>query len=194
MDSEPADKEPPKASRCGQYTRGALQAVGGAVPFAGGLLSAIAGAWSENEQVKVNQFIESWLRMLQDELREKEKTVVEIMARLDLNNEKIAERVESKEFQSLVKKTFREWAGAESEDKRTLIRNILANTAASTLTSDDVIRMFVDWVRMFSVLHFRRHNRTPSSSIPRRRKQREWQSRRQQVWRGCQSVSQEVVS
>jgi hypothetical protein len=83
------------------------------------------------------------------------QTIVEIMARLDLNDERIAERVESREYQSILKKTFREWAGAESEDKRVLIRNILANAAASSMTSDDVIRMFVDWVRTFSVLHFK---------------------------------------
>ena len=29
-----------------QLTRGALQVVGGAVPFVGGLFSAVVGAWS----------------------------------------------------------------------------------------------------------------------------------------------------
>ena len=151
------DDEPklPQGMPGGKYVRGGLQALGGAIPFAGGLLSAIAGGWSEHEQERVNRFIEGWLQMIRDEIREKEQTVVEIMARLDLNDEKIAERVESKEFQSLVKKTFREWAGAESEDKRVLIRNILANAGASSLTSDDVVRMFIDWVRVFSVLHFK---------------------------------------
>lgn len=155
MTDNPSEEKMPKGIPGGKYIRGGLQAVGGAIPFAGGLLSALAGAWSENEQERVNRFIENWLQMLHDELREKEQTVIEIMARLDLNDDKIAARVESKEFQSLVKKTFREWAGAESEDKRQLIRNILANAAASSMTSDDVIRMFVDWVRVFSVLHFK---------------------------------------
>jgi hypothetical protein len=36
--------------------RGALQVISGAVPFAGGLFSAAAGAWSENEQERVNKF------------------------------------------------------------------------------------------------------------------------------------------
>jgi hypothetical protein len=139
----------------GKYLRGGLQVAGGAVPFAGGLLSAIAGAWSEGEQQKLNRFIKHWMQMVADEIREQEQTIVEIMARLNLNDEQVAERVESKEYQSLLKKTFREWAGAESEDKRVLIRNILANAAASSMTSDDVIRMFVDWVRTFSVLHFK---------------------------------------
>jgi hypothetical protein len=72
------------------------------VPFAGGLLSAIAGAWSESEQERVNRFFDYCIQMMRDELREKEQTIIEIMARLDLNDEKIAQRVESKEFQSLV--------------------------------------------------------------------------------------------
>jgi hypothetical protein len=145
----------PEAYRGGKYIRGSLDVAGGLIPFAGGLLSAISGAWSEGEQERVNRFIKHWMQMVADEMREKEQTIVEIMARLDLNDEKTAERVESREYQSLLKKTFREWAGAESEDKRVLIRNILANAAASSMTSDDVIRMFVDWVCTFSVLHFK---------------------------------------
>ena len=93
--------------------------------------------------------------MIQDEIREKERTVAEVMARLDLQDEKITKRLESDEYQSLMKKTFRDWAGAESEEKRQLIRNILANAASTDLTSDDVIRMFLDWISDFSELHFR---------------------------------------
>jgi gas vesicle protein len=115
--------------------------IGGVVPFAGGLLSAAAGAWSENEQERVNKFFKHWIKMLEDEIKEKERTILEIMARLDIHDEEIAKRLESKEYQSLLKKTFREWSGAESEDKRTYIRNILANAAASNMTSDEVVRL-----------------------------------------------------
>lgn len=131
-----------------------MQVASGAIPFAGGFLSAAAGAWSENEQEKANRFFEHWLRMLQDEMREKEQTIIEIMARLDLRDEKISQRIESKEYQSLLKKTFREWSGTESEAKRTYIRNILSNAAASTITSDDVVRLFIDWLKTYSELHF----------------------------------------
>ena len=54
-----------------------------------------------------------------------------------------------------MKKTFHEWSGAESEDKRTYIRNILANAAASKMTSDEVIRLFIDWLATYSELHFK---------------------------------------
>lgn len=147
-------KEIPKSGKVAKITRGALQVVGGAIPFAGGVLSAVAGAWSEGEQEKANRFFQHWIQMLQDELKEKEQTIIEIMARLDLQDEAIAERVESKEYQSLVRKTFREWSGAESEDKRKYIRNILSNAAATQVTSDDVVRLFIDWINQYSEMHF----------------------------------------
>ncbi len=46
------EMKPPEGSKSEKISRGALQAIGGAVPFAGGVLSAIAGAWSEGEQEK----------------------------------------------------------------------------------------------------------------------------------------------
>lgn len=157
MDDEPdsnEDPKPPEGNKSAKIARGALQAVGGAVPFVGGVLSAIAGAWSEGEQEKVNRFFEHWVRMLHDELKEKQETIIEIMARLDLQDEAIAQRVESKEYQSLVKKTFREWSGAESDQKRVYIRNILANAASLQVSSDDVVRMYIDWINQYSELHF----------------------------------------
>jgi len=134
--------------------RGGLQLVGGVVPFAGGIFSAAAGAWSENEQEKVNTFFQDWIKMLKDEVQEKEKTILEIVARLDIHDEEISKRMKSNEYQSLLKKTFREWAGAESEEKRGYIRNILSNAAATNLTSDDVVRLFIDWLKTYSEMHF----------------------------------------
>lgn len=148
------DGKLPGSGKVAKITRGTLQAVAGAVPFAGGILSAIAGAWSEGEQDRANRFFEHWIRMLQDEIKEKEQTIIEIMARLDLQDEAISERVESKEYQSLVKKTFREWSGAESEQKREYIRNILSNAAATNVSSDDVIRLYIDWINQYSEMHF----------------------------------------
>jgi hypothetical protein len=148
------DKEITKSGKVAKIIRGTLQAVGGIIPYGGGVLSAIAGAWSEGEQEKANRFFKYWIQMLQDELKEKEQTIIEIIARIDLHDEKISQRVESKEYQSLVRKTFREWSGAESEEKRKYIKNILSNAAATQITSDDVIRLFIDWINKYSEMHF----------------------------------------
>ena len=144
----------PNGGKVAKASRGALQAAGGLIPFAGGVLSALAGAWSEKEQEKVNKFFEFWVQGLEDELKEKEATLIEIMARLDLQDEKISKRVESKEYQSIVRKTFRDWAAAESGTKREYIRNILANAATCEISSDDVVRMFLDWIDKYSDMHF----------------------------------------
>jgi len=146
---------PPNEGPGPKWARAGLQVVGGLVPLAGGVFGAAAGAWSEREQEKVNQFLKQWIKMLEDEIREKEKTVAEIIARLDMQDKKVTDRLESPEYQSLLKKTFRQWSGAESEQKRIYIRNILANAAACSITSDDVVRLFIDWLATYSELHFR---------------------------------------
>lgn len=92
--------------------------------------------------------------MLKDELKEKQITMIEVVTRLDLHDEQIKQRIRSSEYQSLVRKCFREWSAAESESKRIFVRNILANAAASNLTSDDVVRMFLEWLKNFSDMHF----------------------------------------
>jgi hypothetical protein len=126
----------------------------GSISELGSLYLSVSNRWHDKDQERANQFFHEWLRMLHDEVREKEATIIEIMARLDLQDERIAERVKSSQFQSLVRKTFRDWAGAESEEKRIWIRNILANAAGSQTSSDDVVRMFIGWINQYSELHF----------------------------------------
>ena len=65
------------------------------------------------------------LKLQEDEIREIGITVLEVMARLDETDEEIRKRIESPEYLQLVKKCFRDWSAAESEEKRRLIRNLL---------------------------------------------------------------------
>lgn len=153
-DQDDAKNDLPKSSKAARIGRGAVQALGGAIPFAGGLFSLVASNWSEKEQERINEFFRAWIQMQQDEIQEQEATIIEMMARLDVTDEKINERLASRPYQGLLKKTFREWAAAESEEKRVLIRNILSNAAASDMSSDDVVRMFLDWINDYSEMHF----------------------------------------
>ncbi len=126
----------------------------GAIPLIGGVFSAAAGVWSESEQETVNRVLEQWLQQLEEELGEKAETILDIMARLDVQNEEIKARVESEDFQGLVKKTFRNWSNIDTEHKRRRVRNLLSNAAATRLVSDDVVRLFIDWVNKYSDFHF----------------------------------------
>ncbi len=145
--------EMPESGTGSKIARTALQ-MASSVPIAGGVFSAIAGAWSEKEQERVNNFLRQWLSMLEDEIKEKHQTIIEIMTRLDIHEEQIAERIKSDEYQSLLRKTFREWAGAESEQKRVYIRNILSNAGSTSVVTDDVVKLFIDWLKKYSELHF----------------------------------------
>ncbi len=137
-----------------KWVRGALNAAGGSIPFAGGFLSAAAGVWSEAEQERAMEALRAWIKMLEDERHEKQRTILEIMARLDMQDERIAERVRSAEYQSLLKMAFRDWAGTESRRKQEYIRNVLTNAASTEIVSDDVVKLFVEWLQDYSELHF----------------------------------------
>ncbi len=138
----------------GKLGRTGLNIAAGMIPWLGGFLAAASAAWSEKEQEHANNMLRHWVQMLEDELREKGKTIAEIIARLDMHNEEILNRVESEEYQALLKKSFRKWSSIDSESKRQKIRNILSNAAATRLVSDDVIGLFIDWMEQYSDFHF----------------------------------------
>lgn len=131
-----------------------MSALGGAIPFVGGLLSAGAGYWSESEQEDVVNVLKQWIQMLEDEIREKGKTIAEVVARVDMHDDNVRKRIESSEYQSILKKVFRNWSAVDTEYKRQRVRNILANAAAAKTSSDDVVRLFIDWVNLYSDFHF----------------------------------------
>lgn len=138
-----------------RVARLAMAILGGAIPILGGAVSGAAGAWSETEQDHFNRVAASWLQLQKDEIKEIGITIAEILTRLDLNDENIRKRIESPEYLSLLKKCFRDWSAAESEAKRILIRNLLSNAAANKICTDDVVRMFIQWIDDYSELHFK---------------------------------------
>ncbi len=83
------------------------------------------------------------------------KTLFEVFIRLDKTDEKVNERIQSPEYLALIKKCFRDWSAAESEDKRKLVRNLLANAASCALVTDDVVRLFIEWIDRYSETHFK---------------------------------------
>jgi hypothetical protein len=158
MDKTPSEVLPPSrdvsAPNHNKWIRGALNLAGGAIPFAGGFISAAANVWGEAEQERAMEALRAWIKMIEDEVREKQQTFLEILARIDMHDEQIAQRVRSAEYQSLVKKAFRNWAGTESKKKQEYIRNILSNAASTRIVSDDVISLFIEWLQNYSEFHF----------------------------------------
>lgn len=143
-----------EANSKAKLTRAGLNVASGMIPFVGGVLAAIAAHWGEKEQEQAENMLRQWIQMLEDELREKGKTIAEIVARLDMHDEKVKARIESEDYQKLLKKSFRKWSAIDSESKREKIRNILSNAAATDLVSDDVVSLFIDWIEQYSDFHF----------------------------------------
>jgi hypothetical protein len=137
----------PKAARFALACLGSIPGIGGAITGAG-------SAWSEEEQAEYNRIFSAWLKLQEDEIREIGMTIFEVMSRLDQNDAEVRKRIESPEYLKLVKKCFRDWSAAESEEKRKLIRNLLSNAAATKICSDDVVRMFIEWIDKYSEPHF----------------------------------------
>jgi hypothetical protein len=156
-EKEQLDKDIEEALKSGAgpaVSRFALSCLSG-IPGVGGVFSASAGAWSEAEQKRFNKMFASWLKLQEEEIKEIGFTLAEVMIRLDINDSKVQERVQSPEYLSLVKKCFRDWSAAESENKRVLLRNLLANAASCSMTNDDVIRLFIEWINKYSEAHFK---------------------------------------
>lgn len=152
MDENKTDS--PQNNNASKIARAALNVAAGAIPFVGGALSAGAAAWSEYEQEQVNKFLEYRQKMLEKEAAEQLKAIREIMQRLNQLNHDVSERLKSSEFQSLVDKCLRNWPDINSTTKREYIRNILVNAAATSISSDHVVRLFIDWINQYSELHF----------------------------------------
>jgi len=138
-----------------RIARFAMAFLGGAIPLVGGAVSGAGGAWSEAEQDHFNRVAASWLQMQKDEIKEIGTTIAEILSRLDLNDEQIRKRIESPEYLRLLKKCFRDWSAAESEEKRILVRNLLTNAAVHRICTDDVVRLFIQWIDYYSETHFK---------------------------------------
>jgi hypothetical protein len=119
------------ASKRNKWLRGLANLIGGAIPVAGSIVSASAGVWGEAEQERAMAALRAWVKMLEDELREKQCTMLEIISRLDMHDDEIARRVRSDEYQQLLRKAFRNWSGTENRKKQEYIRRPIQQRSAT---------------------------------------------------------------
>ncbi|MGB8030111.1 MAG: hypothetical protein WCF30_10640 [Terracidiphilus sp.] len=124
------------------------------IPWVGGVLSAAEGYRSDEGTLRLNRLQTQWLEEHQRKIGALARTLQEIGNRLaDLGSE-IDERIQSEEYLSLVRKAFQIWDESDTEEKRRLLANVLTNAAGTKLCSDDIIRIFLDWIRMYNEVHF----------------------------------------
>lgn len=126
----------------------------GSIPWVGGVLSAAATFNFNEASVKQDDLRTRWLEEHQTKLSELRATLNAIFDRLDNLGEEIDERIESPSYLSLVRQCFREWDQAETVEKRRLLVNLLTNAAGLRVCSDDILRLFLDWIDSYHETHF----------------------------------------
>ncbi len=117
-------------------------------------MGASAGLYGERDQGKVNSLQRQWLEEHSERLRDVASAINEVTERLEQFGDDIKERIESEEYLGIVRKAFRVWDQADTKDKRRLVQKLLANAGATSVTSDDVVRLFVEWIERYHEAHF----------------------------------------
>jgi hypothetical protein len=124
------------------------------IPWIGGVLVTAETFRTDEGNVKLNKIQTQWLEEHQKKILLLMQALNGIGKRLASLGDEIDERIESEEYLALVRKTFRAWDESDTEEKRRLLANVLTNAAGTRICSDDVIRIFIDWIRMYSEVHF----------------------------------------
>lgn len=130
-------------------------AILGVVPWVGILLSAALARWAEFDQDKKNNIFQGWLEEHEGRLRELEAAASSIASQAERSGPAAEARLNSDSYLSLVRQGFRVWDRSETAEKRELVRRVLTNAACDSLSSDDFVRRFIEWIDQYNELHFR---------------------------------------
>jgi hypothetical protein len=80
-------------------------------------------------------------------------TLEQMASRLEGLGEEVDERIHSQQYLVLVRKTFRQWDEADTEEKRHLLVQVITNAAGTRISSNDIIRLFLDWLDTYHEAH-----------------------------------------
>lgn len=143
-----------KPTQRGRIIEKFLLAALGSIPWVGGFISAAASYKTEEGGIRMNALQTQWLEEHQKKIAELQATLQAINQRFESFGPQIEERIQSDDYLNLVRKAFRIWDEADTEEKRKYVANIVANSAGTRVCSDDVVRLFMDWVKIYNEVHF----------------------------------------
>ena len=141
-------------SRGQRITKKFVFAALGAIPWVGGFLAAAASLRSDEAKSKQHDLQSQWLEEHEQRLVDLQGDLHEITERTDSLGDDVAARMESEEYLGLVRQAFQAWNRAGTDDKRRYIRNLMVNSAGTRICSDDVVRLFIEWIDQYHEAHF----------------------------------------
>lgn len=143
-----------RSRRHAKFVRFVFAALG-SIPWIGGFIAASATLHAEKEQGRVNELSRRWVEEHQQKIRELNETLAQMMSRLEQQGPQVEERLEDESYLGLVKYGFRVWDEAGTRSTRDRVRQTLTNAAGTRVCSDDVVRLFLLWLRTYDDLHMR---------------------------------------
>lgn len=143
-----------QSGKWGRYKRLILAALS-SVPWVGGMFAGAASFSADSDQAELNELYRQWLEQHHDSLKKLGESLLSIISRLESLTVELDERIRSEEYLSLVRRAFKTWDQAETDEKRQLIQNLLTNAAAVRICSDDVVRLFIEWIDKYHEIHFK---------------------------------------
>ena len=126
----------------------------GSIPWIGGFLSAVAAFKAEEGARNSDRLHTQWLEEHAHKLADLRATLDHILGRFNDLGASIDERIQNPEYLHLVRRAFHVWDDASTEQKRRYLGNILVNAAGTRICSDDVVRLFLDWMNSYHESHF----------------------------------------
>jgi hypothetical protein len=135
------------------FEKFALAALG-SIPWVGGFLSAAVSLKTEESSLKADSLRNQWLEEHEQKMNNLGQTMNDIGDRFNSLGEEINDRLQSDEYLDVVRKAFRTWDKADTDEKKSYVANLITNAAGTRLCSDDVIRLFIDWLETYHEAHF----------------------------------------
>lgn len=131
-----------------------LLAAIGSIPWIGGFLTSAASIREDLKGERRDDLQTKWLEQHQEKIDDFGATLTDVEARFERLGPAIEERIQSEDYLGLVRAAFKEWDDAETQEKRRYAANLVVNAAGSRICSDDVVRLFIDWIALYHEVHF----------------------------------------
>ena len=159
IESINAEIESATPSRRRRIIEAIVVAALGGIPWVGGVISAsIISSGSlfkaTEEDAKRDELLREWLQEHQEKLQRLRDTLGQMVSRLEGFGRQFEERITSEDYLVLVRKTFRQWDQADTDEKRRLLVHLITNSAGTRIVSDDIVRLFLDWIDTYHEIHF----------------------------------------
>src|SRR5262245_16598538 len=101
----------------------------GSIPWVGGFMSAAADYKFDGPDRRADDRRTQWLEQHAKKIDQLRQAIDDILKRFEAIGPQVDERIQTDEYLALVRRAFRAWDKADTEQKRQYVGNVVANAA-----------------------------------------------------------------